>query len=78
VPDERPAEFIDLCEDAFPFLIELLELGTEKVVWSQLVEEPGAVIVPSREELGVTAVWVRVSYSDGTVHEHTPQEQPDA
>lgn len=65
--DENPNVFIDLKKDDFPFLVELLDSETRAVVWSQLVEEPGALVVPSKNSLGVGHLKVRLSFPDGTV-----------
>jgi hypothetical protein len=69
-----PARFRDLPADAFPFTMELLDAETREVCWSATADGPGAVRVPSRDEVnGGRPTAARVTLGNGKVSVAEPE-----
>lgn len=67
---DQPAAFRDLPVTSFPFTVQLLDAGTREVCWEQVIEGPGAVRIPSRDEVNDgRPVVSRIVWADGSVQE---------
>jgi hypothetical protein len=70
---EQPWAFHDLPADAFPVTLDLLDAASREVRWTLVLDGPGALRVPSRDEInGGLPVTARVTFADGTVNEAGP------
>ena len=70
-------KFVEVKPNDFPITLELLEPDTKEVLWSTIIEGPGALNVPGLAKLGVTHVLPRLTYPDGEVvgpEENNPDE----
>lgn len=62
--------FRDFPRSKFPFTMELLDAETREVRWSVTIEGPGAVQVPSKDEINGGRLLVgRITFADGEVQE---------
>jgi hypothetical protein len=62
--------FRDLPAAAFPFTVELLDAENRDVRWQARCDEPGALHIPSRDEINDgRRLTCRITFGDGTVRE---------
>lgn len=68
-----PAAFHDLPASSFPFTAQLLDAATREVCWEQVIEGPGALRIPSRDEVNDGRPLIsRIVWADGSAEEAGP------